>query len=136
MRGMPIDRVTQTDPHLFRVSETRDQEERKRNQDQGQKERDKFEKRPPLWKRILTRDNRVASNLLLMRKPPPSSQGKVQEEEEEEKSGKTLTERFLVLWGILDRHGTPRPGVIVTYILIVGVMLGGLFLMIGMTLWR
>jgi hypothetical protein len=56
-------------------------------------------------------------------------------ETEEEKS-LTFTERFLVLWGILDRYGRPRPGVIITYLLVIGTILGASFLIVGMTLWR
>lgn len=56
-------------------------------------------------------------------------------ETEEEKS-LTFTERFLVLWGILDRYGRPRLGVIITYLLVIGTILGASFLIVGMTLWR
>lgn len=54
---------------------------------------------------------------------------------EEEKS-LTLTERFFVVWGILDEEGRPRAGVILTYALVIGTMIAALLLIVGMSLWQ
>ncbi len=131
---MPLDRIDRTDPNLYRVQQTGDDKGRRR-QEQEQKEKDKFEK-PSLWKRVLGMNaSGGRTPTLLAGKPTLRKATGLGSEEEEEKS-LTLSERLLVLWGILEKTGRPRPLVILTYVLILGMILGATILIIGMTLWQ
>ncbi|MBI2083092.1 MAG: hypothetical protein HYT76_05940 [Deltaproteobacteria bacterium] len=137
---MPIDRLIHTDPNLRRVGGVLDQPD-KRQQQQQEKQKDKFEKKPSLLKRILAMDgSRRRGTSLLGQKPKrltlPTQRGPAHDSLEEEEGSLTFTERILVLWGILGKDGKPRPGVILTYVLILGMFLGASFLIIGMILWQ
>ena len=134
---MAFDRVEKTDPSLYRVQASSDREGRRQQPEEQEKNsKDKFEKKPSVWRRILSMNSTGPSSRLLANRPSGLSMGVSPSvtEGEEEKS-LTLTERLLVLWGILGRDGRPKIMVILTYTLVLGMILGATLLIAGMTLW-
>lgn len=120
-----------------------DQPDKRQQQEyQQEKQKDKFDKKPPLWKRILAIDSgKRRGSALLGQKPKrltlPTQPATTQEASDQGEEGSlTFTERILVLWGILGKDGKPRLGVILVYALIFGMFIGASFLMIGMILWQ
>ncbi|MBI4373599.1 MAG: hypothetical protein HY542_01860 [Deltaproteobacteria bacterium] len=139
---MPIDRLIHTDPNLGRVSGVSDQPNKRRQQEyQQEKEKDKFEKKPSVWKKILSFDGGKRKRTSLLGEKPkrltlPTQKTFDEEPSERDEGSFTFTERILVLWGMIGKDGRPRPGVILTYVLILGMFVGALFLVIGMILWQ
>lgn len=135
---MPIDRIDRTDPNLYRVDKADDRGGRGRQQQNPEGKKDKFDKKVPVWKRILSMNSRAPkSSPLLTEKPKmfstPSSTAPQEEQDEE---SLTFSERLLVVWGVLEPSGRPRPVVILIYTLILGMIVGASLLIIGMTLWQ
>src|SRR3989338_332382 len=130
---MPVDRIDKTDPTLYRVEQAADQRRRGRDDQSQQKERDKFEKKPSVWRRILSMSPGRTSSLLTGRPQGLPIHRNLPDEPEE---SLTLSERLLVAWGVIHRDGRPRPGVILTYVLVVGMILGATLLIIGMSVWQ
>lgn len=132
---MPIDRIEKTDPTLYRVEQAGDRGQRRGQQEYQGKEKDKFEKKPSVWRRILTMSTPLSRPPTILAGKPlglPVRPGPIHDEEE----SLTFSERLLVAWGVLDPNGRPRPGVILTYVLVLGMILGATGLIVGMTLWR
>jgi len=131
---MAVERVDKPDRIPYQVQETRDDRRRQGEAEQGPQEKDAYDKKPPIWKRILSlgTESGRSSPLLMGRKKLSLPTGGPSDEEE---SSLTLTERLLAIWGILDANGHPRPGVILVYAFAVGMILGAILLIFVMTLW-
>lgn len=135
---MPIDRIIhRTDPNLQRVQESADRGGRGQQQPSEEKEKDKFDKKQPLWKRVFSSGSGSTSpSSILARKPRRPVAPRLEQHGVEEEKSFTLTERLLVLWGILEKDGRPRPLIILIYTLILGMIVGATLLIVGMTLWH
>lgn len=134
---MAIERIEKSEPAPYRVQPSGEGKQRQKQPSPEEKEKDQFEKKPSLWRRVLFMGNEPRrTSPLLTGKPQNLRLRAGPEEEGSDESSLTFSERILVLWGILGRDGHPRPGVILTYAIVVGMILGATFLIIGMTLWR
>ncbi len=138
---------------MNRVQETGDRGGRGRRdqeEEEKKKEKDKFDKGKPFWKRLLgdtgTRTAAAPRASLAMGKKPKcgvdhdeatpaplddelSDTGSLTEE-----TGSSMSQRFLVIAGILDLTGRPRVAVILTYVLIAGVIAVSTLLIFGIVL--
>lgn len=127
-------RVDKTDPSLYRVQQT-DERGHKRQQQEEKKGKDKFEKQS-VWRRMLGITGGPTRPPTLLSGRPQRLPVRPNEIAPEEEKSLTFTERLLILWGVLGRDGRPQLGVILTYILVLGMILGATILIIGMSLWR
>ncbi len=117
-----VERIVKVDSGTNRVQETQDDEGRHGGQQQEEeekkREKDKFE---------------MADKPRL---PTGASSGKIPESPESEAEASfTMSQRILVLWGILDMKGKPRVPVIVTYGVVAAVILTSLIVILNI-IWR
>lgn len=151
-----VDRIYKVDSPTNRVQETRDERGRRGGQGQEQeeerKDKDKFDKGRPFWKRLVPDSGGRPTQSVRVRlagERPPIRMG-LQDEAlkaseasdtgstgslEEEELSLTMSQRALVLWGVLDTTGRPRPRVIATYAVIALVIVLSVFMILGI-LWR
>lgn len=137
-----VDRVEKVDPSLYRVQET-DRDRGRRHQEEEQqpgkkKEKDKFDKGGPFWKKLVpdTTGKPLAEKRTLWGEGGVRPQeGPVTARIEGEEPSLSLSQRVLVLWGILDFRGRPRVPVIVSYGVVILVITLATFLIMGI-LWR
>lgn len=153
-----VDRIYKVDSPTNRVQETRDERGRRggqgKDEEEERKDKDKFDKGRPFWKRLVPDSGggpvqAVRTRLAGERPSIPlgvqdeslrasetsdtGSTGSLEESEEE--VSLTMSQRLLVLWGILDISGRPRPRVITVYSMIAVVIILSTVLILGM-LWR
>ncbi len=151
-----VDRLEKLDPNVYRVQETL--KDRGRRNSQGEedeesqkKDKDKFDKGKPFWKKLIPETAQKSSSLvgspLQVRKDSLLSSGADFTHPESEAGGEIITgslteelslslsQRMLVMWGILDLKGKPKVPAIVTYGVIVSVILLSMFVIMRI-LWR
>jgi len=145
-----VNRISRVDANTNRIQETGDRGGRGRRdqeEEEKKKEKDKFDKSKPFWKRLLgdseARTGRTPRASLAMGKKP---KWKIETDEETpappedelsdtgsftEETSLSVSQRFLVVAGILDMTGRPRLAVVLTYVVIAGVIAVSTLLIFG-----
>ncbi len=125
-----VDRIEKLDPKLYQVQETdkdRGRRQQAEEEEEGKKrEKDKFDRTGRSWKKLIPE----ASTKLPTEAPPKWMPSPSREE-----VSLSMSQRVLVLWGVLDPNGKPRVPVIATYVALIAVIAFSTILIIRM-LWR
>ncbi len=121
-----VDRIDKIDPHFYRVQETNDERGKRHSfheeeEHSKKEETDKFEKGKASNKRLLSgtrsRSSTLLSGNLADKKAEISHISHIRriEEEAKEESSVSLTDKVLVVWGVVDGRGKLRVPIIVSY---------------------
>jgi len=116
-----VDRITKVDTSWNRVQEARDNRRGRQGQPEEEgTEKDKFAQGRPFWKKLITGSA-----------PLPHFEGR----ERPEELSLSVSQRLMVLWGIMDPGGKLRVLVIVSYLTVGALILISMVLIFGI-LWR
>lgn len=130
-----VDRIDKLDPNLYRVQETSDDRKHQGDdnlEDQNSpkkepgKEKDKFNKEAPFSKLIGGQWDSPATT------QRPSQRENTDYTVSEELS---LSQRMMVVWGVVDLKGKPRLPVILSYAAVLTVIVVAAFFMVTL-IWR
>ncbi len=148
-----VDKVSRLDSGMHRIQEARDDRNRRGQQDEEEEEskkkkKDKFDKGKSFWKRLISDSSGATAGgtraqLAAGTKPVfPVSERRIpslltpsEAGDRDEEPSLTMSQRILVLWGVLDTSGKPRVRMIAGYLVVAAVIIISTILIMGI-LWR
>ncbi len=140
-----VDKIDKINPHTYRVDETADDTNRQHPDDQADEEhkdgKDDFAKKEASWKKLVPEASTKSSSLVASRweslgKTIPYKDIPVSvDTKESPELSLTMSQRILVLWGVLDLRGKPRIPVIGIYSVVIALIAVSAVMILRM-LWR
>ena len=147
-----VDRIDKLDPGLYRVHEGHEDGRGKQDahpeedEKRDSKEKDKFAQGRSALEKLITdpkipfsaqwsRPKDISSPRILEAREASGGEQEKSENTGPEETSVTMSQRFLVLSGVMDMEGKPRMPVIVTYAVVISVMVASAIMILGI-LWR
>lgn len=141
-----VDKIDKVNPHHYRVDETADDNERQHHEDQPDHDehkdgKDAFAKEKARWKKLVPETSAKSSSLVASRweslgkTVPYKDIPVVGDPKENPELSLTMSQRILILWGVLDLQGKPKIPVIAVYTVVMGLIAVSAIMILRM-LWR